>query len=533
MNITRVTDFTPVGGWFSAGFTDSLPITFQAYDDGTLRGTYTVFVNQGGPTYIDFTAFNGFTSIDELRIDTPNSFNSFGGYFGFDDFSYRSDAAAATGNVLTGVDGGLGSDANASPLDGTPDTVGADGFGSIVWSGAVTSGLGITTVVGLYGTMTVDALGNYSYKLDERNPIVIGWSTGDAPLVETFNYTIVDGDGDASTTTLTINVTGADDGVGLFDLTPAINGGDAVVNESNLVDGSSPVPSALTQSGTFSFSAPDGVDNLIVGGVNVVTNGAVTVPPTPIATAYGQLTVADVNLATGKITYSYALTDNTLTHGSGDSGTNSVFDSIGVTLTDTDGDSSTSALAIRVIDDVPLAVNDTNTVAEDAVAAITGNVLTNDLHPNGLPGADTPTSFVSWDGDVTGDYGTFVSNADGSYSYTLNNGNALVQGLDVGGTLTETFNYTMKDADGDTCTATLTITITGATDSASVVTAEDGRRHGGRSRSDMCSEHHGDRAAASRSRRRTVSRRRDRGHHVHAGPDPGVAINTVVTPRAS
>ena len=57
---------------------------------------------------------------------------------------------------------------------------------------------------------------------------------------------------------------------------------------------------------------------------------------------------------------------------------------------------------------------------------------------------------------------------NGTYSYTLNNGYALVQGLDAGESLTETFNYTMQDADGDTDTATLTITITGTNDTPTV-----------------------------------------------------------------
>ena len=60
-----------------------------------------------------------------------------------------------------------------------------------------------------------------------------------------------------------------------------------------------------------------------------------------------------------------------------------------------------------------------------------GNVLTNDLHPNGQPGADTPTSFVSWDSAAVS-YGTFGDPGDGSYSYTLNNANARLQGLDDG-----------------------------------------------------------------------------------------------------
>ena len=43
-------------------------------------------------------------------------------------------------------------------------------------------------------------------------------------------------------------------------------------------------------------------------------------------------------------------------------------------------------------------------------------------------------------------------------------GNAAVQALDDGQKLTETFQYTMQDADGDQSSATLTITINGSND---------------------------------------------------------------------
>ena len=73
------------------------------------------------------------------------------------------------------------------------------------------------------------------------------------------------------------------------------------------------------------------------------------------------------------------------------------------TLTTSDGTASSASaqITIEIVDDVPNAVNDAHTITEDTVAPMTGNVLTNDLHPNGQPGADTPTSFVSWDGSTT------------------------------------------------------------------------------------------------------------------------------------
>ena len=65
-------------------------------------------------------------------------------------------------------------------------------------------------------------------------------------------------------------------------------------------------------------------------------------------------------------------------------------DVFALTVSDGTNTSAPANITIEIVDDVSNAVNDTNSVAEDTVAPITGNVLTNDLHPNGQPGADTP-----------------------------------------------------------------------------------------------------------------------------------------------
>ena len=119
----------------------------------------------------------------------------------------------------------------------------------------------------------------------------------------------------------------------------------------------------------------------------------------------------------------------------------------------------------------------TATIAEsDGCPDHGGNVLTNDLHANGQPGADTPTSLGELEAARRSSYGTFTRRGNGTYSYTLDNANAPVQGLGRAVTLTETFNYTMRDADGDHDTATLTITITGTND-APTVTVDDREVH--------------------------------------------------------
>src|SRR4029450_5716384 len=54
--------------------------------------------------------------------------------------------------------------------------------------------------------------------------------------------------------------------------------------------------------------------------------------------------------------------------------------------------------------------------------------------------------------------------ADGSWTYTLDNGDTDTNALAQGQVVTDVFNYTMTDANGATSSSTLTITITGTND---------------------------------------------------------------------
>jgi len=81
-----------------------------------------------------------------------------------------------------------------------------------------------------------------------------------------------------------------------------------------------------------------------------------------------------------------------------------------------------------------------------------GNVLTNDTD---VDSGDVLT--VTTTGAQVGPYGTVTIAANGAYSFALNNGNATVQALGVGETLTQSFNYTISDGNGGTSSSTLTI----------------------------------------------------------------------------
>ncbi|MDZ4271901.1 MAG: VCBS domain-containing protein [Erythrobacter sp.] len=309
----------------------------------------------------------------------------------------------ADGNVLTGSGG---TDANAS--DGVADVQGADGaMVSAVAFGATTGTLG-SPLAGAYGSLTLSADGSYSYVLDNTNPLVQALADGDS-LTEVFSYTITDGDGDSATTTLTITINGADDGVVINGLD--VVGGEVVVDEDDLADGSSPDPAALTRTGSFTIDSPDGLATVTIGGVTVV-NAGVFVPGQTIDTAAGLLTITgftpDTNAGTvigGTINYSYLLQDTTA-HPAG-AGENSVFDSFTVVVTDTDGSDATASLDVRIIDDVPVAIGGTSTgtVDEDGL-------------PGGIPGGigDVPGEALSATGSVAGLF-NFGADGPGSYGF--------------------------------------------------------------------------------------------------------------------
>jgi VCBS repeat-containing protein len=70
---------------------------------------------------------------------------------------------------------------------------------------------------------------------------------------------------------------------------------------------------------------------------------------------------------------------------------------------------------------------------------------------------------------VAGQFGRLTVNADGSYSYAVDDDNAAVQALrNTADTLTDTFSYTVRDTAGATATATLTLTIHGANDAPAI-----------------------------------------------------------------
>jgi VCBS repeat-containing protein len=138
----------------------------------------------------------------------------------------------------------------------------------------------------------------------------------------------------------------------------------------------------------------------------------------------------------------------------------------------------TTTITISAVNDAPVAADDGGTAVEasgvanaTAGANATGNVITDS------PGTDTDvdnfqnTLVVSGvtGGTVgvalTGSHGTLTLNADGSYTYVVDDNDPQVEALRISGqTLTDNFSYTISDPDGLTSTANLVITIDGRND---------------------------------------------------------------------
>ena len=297
---------------------------------------------------------------------------------------------AETGNVITAV-------GTTSPVSGV-DVLGADG--------AVVSGVAAgntnadldnaatlnTPIQGAFGKLTLAADGSYSYTRDAG-------TAGGADDV--FTYTIKDGDGDLSHTTLTISVGDSTPS----DVIPAPGGATTTVFEQGLpARGAEPAGSgeiadgnptnnsdpSETVSGTIAFTSPDGVSVISLGGL--VLTGA---PQTFADGTTGTLTASfsyDATTDAGVISYSYTLIDNTLVDPSSSS-------SFAVVVTDADGDSAPAGnLVISIIDDVPTAHADIDSVAEGTPGPATGNVLTGvdgsatiPTRPTALPTCRAPT----------------------------------------------------------------------------------------------------------------------------------------------
>jgi VCBS repeat-containing protein len=436
--------------------------------------------NAGGLAALDSNAINGLINLVATN-DAPRAND--------DARTVTEDGAGIAGNLITG--GAAGDVADTDPDNRLAD-LRAVGVRTGPEAGSGTVGTVGSALSGRYGALVLNADGSYTYTLDNGNAAVNALKTGDT-LTEVYTYTVSDGAGGTDTAQLTITIQGRTDG------TPGIvpvdgNGaatGQAEVREAGLVDGAGGPDTSERTSGSITVSAADGLQSVTVGGTTLTPTqlSALGTTPVSIDTGEGTLVLTGFTASAtvggvptgGTLSYTYTLKAPLSQPGASES-----TDAIALQVVDAAGVTSTGTLTVRIVDDVPQAQPDTNSVTEDAAQdTATGNVVGAGAGIDRL-GADgaaaggpvTAVRFGATTGTVgtvlTTAYGQIVLNADGSYTYTLDNGNAAVNALKDGDTLSEVVGYTITDADGDTSTSTLTITIQGRTDGTPGIVPVDG-----------------------------------------------------------
>ncbi|WP_322862177.1 retention module-containing protein [Aeromonas allosaccharophila] len=258
---------------------------------------------------------------------------------------------------------------------------------------------GVAATITGVGTLIINPDGSYTFT---PAPNYDG-------AVPPINYQVTDGQ-DTVTSTLVISITPVDQEVELAGLD--LVGGEVQVSDTNLADGSAPNAAALTQSGVFTFNAPDGVQSLTLGGVTLITDGQLgaSFPQSIISPLGNVLTITAVtyNPATGEgqVSYSYTLGDNeNHTRPVNDT---SLSESFSVVLIDSDGDTASDTLDVTILDDIPtLADGEEQSVRslvhEDALTSGNSEGAGQSLSATGLAG--TLNALVNFGADGAGSFG--------------------------------------------------------------------------------------------------------------------------------
>ncbi|MFY3134628.1 retention module-containing protein, partial [Achromobacter ruhlandii] len=287
---------------------------------------------------------------------------------------------------------------------------------------------------GQYGTLTVDQNGKWTYVLDNGSDKVQALAEGQQ-VTDTITVTVDDGHGGKATQVITVTVTGTNDA-------PTISG--TTIGEIREDDTSDTVSGQLTQhdvdtNDTHTWTVNDGGKG-----------------------QYGSFTVD----GTGKWTY-------TLDNGSDkvqalrDGET--VTDTITVTVDDGHGGTATETITVIITGTNDAAVitpskpgDDAGTVEEDGNLTTGGKLDVTDK--------DAGEATFNPQTDAKGEHGKFSIDANGNWTYTLDNDSPSVQALGVGEKLTETFIVTTADG----TESTITVTIDGTNDAPKLSGKTDG-----------------------------------------------------------
>ncbi len=333
-------------------------------------------------------------------------------------------------------------------VDGDTLAVSAVRAGALSESGVL--GTVGESLVGVYGSLTLNADGSYSYA---ANADAVNALSAEEVVQDVFTYTVSDG-ALSSSAELRIAVTGVNDAPIAASNVEAVAENAVIADKNLLVDDSDIDGDALSVSalraGALSATG-------IAGAVGSALSGT-----------YGTLTLN----ADGSYVYTANRADS-LSSGE------IVEDVFSYTVSD-GGLSSSAELRISVtgVNDAPSAVSNIETVAENGVI-VDKSLLSNDADIDGdtlsvsavRAGNLSETGTSGTIGEtLAGTYGTLTLAANGAYSYAANA--SAVEALAAGTVAEDVFTYTVSDG-SLTTSAELRVTVTGANDRPVAVSNTD------------------------------------------------------------
>lgn len=373
---------------------------------------------------------------------------------------YEDGVTTATGTIATNT-GNTTYDTDIY-LSGKYDTHDSDGADSTHAATRNTS-----TVATDYGTLTLLPDGTYTFTLNNDSPNVQSLHEGET-ITQTFE--VVGGGGATSSITITIH--------GTNDTPYVISQSDTVALHQD-AGSTTWVDDDATGSFTVGDVDKDDVSNLTLVGATAAPTGA-SYDYTVTGSLGGTFYIKD----NGNGTYSYTYAGPTGNYvGSGT-------DKIVLTVTDPYNASTTVTLsaALNASNDAPTNVVTTTdsvlTVTEDGGSAglvASGKLTATDtdisLTNNSLDQDNLSFAIVNGGGTASmlqGTYGTLLLDADGTYSYHLNNSLASVQALGAGATANDVFTVQVSDGRGGTTTVQLSINVDGTNDAPIITLLADG-----------------------------------------------------------
>jgi len=255
---------------------------------------------------------------------------------------------------------------------------------------------------------------------------------------DSFTYTVSDNSGgtDTASVTVTINgITDQDDSNQTPIANPIANDDAISTDENTVLNGD-----LFADNGNGADSGPDNGDSLRVIQVNISSSDV----GNQITLDSGALLTVEAN---GTFSYDPNGQFDSLDKGE------TASDSFEYTIGDGNGnnDRATAIVTINGVNNAPVAQDDEVTANEDNTVTI--DVLSNDSDPANDELSISNLNLEGTNGTVTNQNGTLEYDPDGNF-------NSLAEGAQA----TDSFTYTVRDANGATNTASVTVTIEGAND---------------------------------------------------------------------